>query len=762
MGSCEYGNIYKHSSSFCGCRKRNRCVGELMAFCDDEYFEKIGHIQKNMHELEKKRLDLERELFTYCRSDQRVAQLKHAKLRRYLKEVSRKEEQAKARNLELLRSVEAAVSQADRFYPDLSSLHQMKAECWKQLSKLRENQEKQRAMLRNKNKDLPSSTQTLPPHQPSVIFMGRQSIRDPGADPVTSVLSPQLSHSAPNHRQQPLLPSGLLKDVCASKANVVPALSDDILDSIQLPDGTAPSGRHERSAPGVPSDCSFSARAAKAPTEASPQVTLKGPEMIAPSTAPQGLERSSPPLLSSHHSSSHNVPEAPSTSLQHETGDDTLNCSHEFVDLEKVPEEEVKSRSPSLSSSSVEISSDSSDKIDSYLSPSISDCDLQKSVKTKTSGQRLSKKSSALPEDRTPATLTQTALQDDSDQSSHSSAADRLSLDGLSYLLDHIEDRLQGGDKGPYHDLTVSQQKLSRVISLCRGKAAAALNGEALRACGAVAVQQLRRLSRSTSKGCLLPRELVGANWDCSERRAKIRSRLPADGVSLWERWLRHALLLRDLKVLSCEEILQVFTPALVQPDASYRDKAEVLLRALLNEPPLDVASTQSDHEDVSSAGLPSILGDSSDAQPAKPAMQRPVGLPTQGVQSVEEHSADQGSLESIPIRETKAYQLLKQSATQDQRWSSRADEEDEDEDEDHSSQEPQGSLVRGKHGGLEGGKNTSAQDSFRKEKTKAEAFTAVQSKAFWGESDDSNSDIEIALRPQSWKSGDDTDDFYD
>lgn len=35
-------------------------------------------------------------------------------------------------------------------------------------------------------------------------------------------------------------------------------------------------------------------------------------------------------------------------------------------------------------------------------------------------------------------------------------------------------------------------------------------------------------------------------------------------------------------------------------------------------------------------------------------------------------------------------------------------------------------------------------------------------SAAFWGESDDSNSDIEIALRPQSWRSGDDTDDFYD
>ncbi|TRY92838.1 hypothetical protein DNTS_024902 [Danionella cerebrum] len=42
-------------------------------------------------------------------------------------------------------------------------------------------------------------------------------------------------------------------------------------------------------------------------------------------------------------------------------------------------------------------------------------------------------------------------------------------------------------------------------------------------------------------------------------------------------------------------------------------------------------------------------------------------------------------------------------------------------------------------------------------------AFSAVHSKAFWGESDDSNSEIEMALRPQSDNtSSHDFDDFYD
>ena len=55
------------------------------------------------------------------------------------------------------------------------------------------------------------------------------------------------------------------------------------------------------------------------------------------------------------------------------------------------------------------------------------------------------------------------------------------------------------------------------------------------------------------------------------------RSCLPAASVPLWERWLRHALLLRELDVLSCEELLQVFTPALVERTASYTDKVELL-----------------------------------------------------------------------------------------------------------------------------------------------------------------------------------------
>lgn len=88
-------------------------------------------------------------------------------------------------------------------------------------------------------------------------------------------------------------------------------------------------------------------------------------------------------------------------------------------------EQEVKVRSPSLSSSSVEISAESSVKIDSDLSISISDCDLQRSVKTKASSLRHPEETRALPKDKALPEAPQTAAQESSNCSSHSSTTHR-------------------------------------------------------------------------------------------------------------------------------------------------------------------------------------------------------------------------------------------------------------------------------------------------------------------------------------------------
>ncbi|GCB80279.1 hypothetical protein scyTo_0018060 [Scyliorhinus torazame] len=51
---------------------------------------------------------------------------------------------------------------------------------------------------------------------------------------------------------------------------------------------------------------------------------------------------------------------------------------------------------------------------------------------------------------------------------------------------------------------------------------------------------------------------------------------------------------------------------------------------------------------------------------------------------------------------------------------------------------------------------------NFNRDRNKKERINPAQSKAFWGESDDSASDIEAILHPQTSEALEDNDDFND
>ncbi|GAA6099231.1 centrosomal protein kizuna isoform X3, partial [Tachysurus ichikawai] len=227
---------------------------------------------------------------------------------------------------------------------------------------------------------------------------------------------------------------------------------------------------------------------------------------------------------------------------------------------------------------------------------------------------------------------------------------------------------------------------------------------------------------------------------------------LSGDSVALWERWFTHALQLLQQEVLSLNSIVQLFTPLLVHYNASYADKAEVLLKRLLTHAAETHHSAES--EDSSSCSLPSLLNDSTEIKLARTSKKSISSTGTCGEQSDEEDSTNQSPVESIPIRETKAYQLLKQSVTQENQWQNAQKKEEKD-----------GSDLD--LSGLSDNEKTGSskrliQDLRNDSKKKTQAFSAVQSKAFWGDSDDTNSDIEMALRPHSGNTNSDFDDFYD
>ncbi|XP_031290186.2 centrosomal protein kizuna isoform X3 [Camelus dromedarius] len=170
-----------------------------------------------------------------------------------------------------------------------------------------------------------------------------------------------------------------------------------------------------------------------------------------------------------------------------------------------------------------------------------------------------------------------------------------------------------------------------------------------------------------------------------------------------------------------------------------------------------------------SSRGSPSTRSDRSGTKDAKPALWLS-SVPTRG-QDISSICGDESEEESVaagvPVTETKVYQVLKLSTLQD---GARQTEDRLQKAE--ASVPPLPGLNTGSRTfRTKTARKTASEASFSSSEgsplsryeNKRKPTTNLKSKAFWGESDDSNSEIEAALRPRNRNTPtDDSDDFYD
>ncbi|XP_044230865.1 centrosomal protein kizuna isoform X2 [Thunnus albacares] len=689
LGSGAHGNQRKHqppsssssSSSRLSAAAPKQAKMASMARSEDQYYEKITTLQQSLHKREKRRLELERELFTYSRSDKRISQIKCSKLRGYLKEICDREARAKMRNLELLRDVECIEISMKVYSPDHGPLQQQKADILNKISRFMEAKKKieqeveaakgESAHRQYQDISLSRSAKDFT-QPPAVIFMGRQTSRGSDAEAgTTSVHLHQALHRSPNRsmHSRERLPSGLLKDfrvggedAASNRAH----LSDDISGSNDSPDGCNLSDKHERTMAVLPAgNVPFGSDDEQEP---SPLVTLTRPER---NRAPSSSSSSSPIRVENspaEHTDSREVAHQPPLKEDAERG--LRHLMPETIFGKESQDTPGRRESVSTPSSDVQLSESSA----SDLSISLTQSELEED----------------LPEGVAPERNATSEWSDDQNQHSPESslhsdgskntpqlncettppAVERLSQEGLFNLLDSIEGRLHGEQTSVYGDSSIDGMQLNRIISLCNG--GADLNDEDLEACGAVVLHELQRLSWSTAKGCLLPQDLVNAHQSSTEPN-EISTSLPPDAARLWDRWFKHALLLKERRVLSTERSVQLFTPLLLERHATYSQQAKVLLRTLLSRSSEECPSAVDESDLSSSCGPSSLLADGGDAKPARPVQKQWI----QELQSTEEDSQDESPVESVPIRETKAYQLLKQSAMQERLQSSEEEEEE-------------------------------------------------------------------------------------
>ncbi|XP_061699415.1 centrosomal protein kizuna isoform X2 [Syngnathoides biaculeatus] len=618
----------------------------VMARVEDKYLERISSIQQSIHQR---------------------SQIKGSKLHGYLKKICVREAQAKMRNLELLRDVECLQIKMQQYNPSLFSLQQQKVEFSTKIYRfMEESKTTGNSKLKSVQGDCKDSSLSQIAkdftNASAVISMGYQTSRGayhPTGN--TSVLSHQALHCSPNRSMSSCerLPSGPLKDftIVREEATANPAhLSDDI--SAPDPDNP-PDGHNLTDKQGKRLATLRCVQTATVPfgdddeqePEPATQVTfriLKKNPSLGSNNNPMGLQN--PPA---EHINS--TPIAPETPLMENSARGFSHLIPETAPARK--SEDISGRSESSNSSTdAQVSESSASDLSISLSESESEDDEPES-------EAVARNTGPDGIWRSPvSTLKNT---------SHS-----LSLEGLFKLINSIEERLQGEQTRVYGNCSIDERHFTRIISLCDSEAG--LNEEDLEACGAVVLHELQRLSLSTERGCLLPHELVSAHPFSIEDMAVS---LPPDATRLWDRWFKHALLLKESHVLSTERLVELFTPLLVERHATYHHQAKVLLRTFLSRSSEECPSADEESDSPGSCGPPSLPPHCGSVKPARRIQKQQI----QELQSAEEESHDESPVESVRIRETKAYRLLKLSAMQERLPSSEEEEKEEGEQDDPS-----------------------------------------------------------------------------
>ncbi|KAA0711521.1 Centrosomal protein kizuna [Triplophysa tibetana] len=679
-----------------------------MAYCNADHFEQIGIMQKQIHERERRRHVLEEQLFAYLRSEERQTKMKCAKMLCYNKELHEREREAKTRNLELLGNVESLAGKLKEFSIDCSRLLQKRLEYKNHITRLKKDGKKMESRGESEAYEQPNRLLLPGTHassQSAVIFRGHPtSSGSSGKDGIITTHLLARTELVPNHPTLSPHQSALSMYRRVSNARLPAVLSDDILKSGVCLESARVSDVHDQQ---MDSDSDFSQRKGEPRRREDLDSASKEAEVSSRSVtlkrpaAVVSLER-----CPTHSPSPDTTDPRDSPQYRSSRGEDEALSAEEYsgsvLGNQDLPDHS-QSRRPSIPSPAVESRQEPSAHKHSDIS-----------VLSNHTPRR---------DDKSRIHILEEPVTRQSGRPDALEPPNRLSTGGFCHLLDNVERGLRAKDVNIYQRGTVSEQKLGDIISICRQRGC--LDDVDLQMCGAVILQQLPLLCSNLPQRCLLPADLIDTHWSTTTKQEQIRSCLSAEGASLWEQCFRHMLYLQNQNVLSTDLVVQIFTPLLVLNNATYTDKAGELLKRLLTYE--SDTHQPSESERPSSCCLSSLLDDSVEIKPARPSKR---------------HSPVAGT------QETNAYQLLKQTVAQERRCS---DTENEDSESSDITKSERAVAPR----------DSTTQNSRKNVKNKVNAFSAIQSKAFWGESDDS--EIEMALRPQS-RNGDanDSDDFYD
>ncbi|XP_078261725.1 centrosomal protein kizuna isoform X2 [Rhinoraja longicauda] len=774
-----------------------------MAASELDTLEKVAELQRQLHASECKRLELENNLLACSKSDQ--WKRRTARLKSYLNEVRERERTAQLRNQQLLDDFESFKAQVTALTASSDTWKQMKMEYEKQMERLlpvwkeklkTKGMDKEKNMEQERNSSSQTSTNvgkylSKGLYHTATHFMGQQTSETANGTclspqqnyyrPMESALSPQPNRQVAAMQSHSVMDN--LKLLTSSKGRPdFHTVSDTMDRKTGLPDCevmpltpiiSSKTVRHNNE--GTEINRNIRAKGSVGSLELASPAAQLGPikeEMkegtmqkdvknqltdednicnnpAAPEQTPEQFQKL--PLDPAHDSGSFAMTRQRSkvfyleSTICQNQNKDAAEALRSSEDVQRLADELYDSESGTSTSGSSEELHMEEYLEDPYASiqypkTAVND-DLVKSNKspfTKDERTSFSKKEHSVPSITLPSVI-------DSGKSVNSNLCGEphvpteqsqkdeecLSFEGFYHLLHSIEDAA-GGRKATYSELyhisALSNEKLKEITRICNRKGS--LNKESLEACGAVVLHQLRELSWSSSNGALFSDEILNKCCEAVDEIKSSLSKLPADSARLWDQWYSHILSLLEHQLLNIDEVGEIFGPLLVAENCGSK-KATELLKKILSKA-IENRSVQSND---SSCSLSSIVNDSAEINTVNP-------MPWLHVNKTKQ-------------QETRAYELLKQSAMQQNKKN--------DSDLHSPGKRNKKYTKKMKSNNDDNHDTDSSEESLHfRYKNKREGINPAKSKAFWGESDDSASDIEAILHPKTSDVSKDEDDFDD
>ncbi|XP_033285299.1 centrosomal protein kizuna isoform X2 [Orcinus orca] len=698
----------------------NRASAPSAPLASPDYYERLGRLQHGLRDSEKKRLDLEGKLYEYNQSDTCRVKLKYLKLKKYLKEICESEKKARTRNQEYLKRFERVQAHVGHFTTNSEKLQELKIEYETQIKKIQllskdslgkkgelKDEDREKVVMPAEINSGTAASRGL--YQPATIFMGRQVSAVSGVgDFSTEQKSPQptknFSIPDPHSHQQT-------------------ARSSNVTDSyvVQIHSDTQCLNKSDR----IDGKTSLQ-MGEKTPVTASALSEEEQTHCLEiGSNARQGKSNLSEGRKSAElHSPLQErlSPENRTTDLKCDSSSRSEGSEGEILTREHIEVEEERARPPvSLPSGS-------------EYSASEIECSQEKHPAWEASSDHPPRRD---PEAQEPCRK----MWEEQEEESESSSSDlTVSVSEEDLILRSPEPQPNPGDM-------VEEEDGIEALNLIHSKQ--------------------ERDAPSTEKHNYILQTLSSPD---SKKESSTNSptrefeQAPASG--LWRTpsgqcvttLKRHDNSVQEEVVAKLSEVFPV-------KNVDQRTRATALLKKGLTGEHKDRSAV---HSSESSCSLPSTLNDNSGMKNGKPALWLS-SVPTRE-REVSNGCGDESAEESVaarmPVTETKAYQMLKQSTLQDSAHQA---------EDGFQKAEASASLS-----GLNIGSGTfktktthkiSSEASFSssegsplsRHENKKKLATNLKSKAFWGESDDSNSEIEAALRPRNHDtSTDDFDDFYD